>query len=332
MPWSTADTRNYLAIGQQTARGTEATTFTFAKYNAESGFEVEQEFETEAESGDGQNEGLAYKTFIKADPQLSGNLRPDIFTRLSAYICGSQVAPPSVGAAAVATHVFTPNATIPYLTIEQAYLGGNTIDRVVDCIAKSVTISGEAGKPWKYAAEFVGGGTVYGRNGAASALTATYEANGPYMYAGGAYVLDGATSLDVEKFEFKFERVLDEDLFTVSPFRRAVVALKQKVSLDSTYIVEDDDLYQKVKFGAAGGTVIPVNLSTGAFAAQSIGQSSQMARIDIPLLYHVDAKLNRLDPDAKTVKIDLVSMGVKGGTGILQLRSNVIGIPSAIIT
>lgn len=331
MPWSSSDPRNYLAVGQQPARGTEATTFTFVKYNAESGFEVEQEFEVEPEAGDGQNDGLAYKTFVKADPQAVGNLRPDIFTKLSAWVLGSQIAPPSVGAAAVATHVFTPNATVPYLTIEQAYLGGNTIDRVVDVLAKSLTISGEAGKPWKYSAEFIGGGTVYGRNGAASALTATYEDNGPYKFAGGAYLVDGATTLDIEKFEYKFERVLDEDLFTTSPFRRAVVALKQKVSLDSTFIVEDDDLYQKVKYGAAGGTTIPVNLSTGAFAAQSIGQSSQMARIDIPLLYHVDAKLNRLDPDAKTVKIDLVSMGVKGATGIVQHRSNVIGVPSQIV-
>lgn len=331
MPWSSADPRNYLAIGQQTARGTEATSFKFIKYNAESGFEVEQEFEVEAEGGDGQNEGLAYKTFIKADPAAAGNLRPDIFTHLSAFIMGSQIAPPSVGANDLATHIFTPNATIPYLTVEQAFIGGNTIDRVVDVNAKSLTITGEAGRPWRFSAEFVGGGTVYGRNGAASALTATYEANGPYMYAGGAYLIDGATSLNVEKFEYKFERKLDEDLFTNAPFRRAVNPLQQKVSLDLTAILEDDDLYQKVKYGAAGGTTIPVNLSTGAFTALSIGTASQMARIDIPLLYHVDAKLNRLDPDAKTVKIDLVSMGVKGATGITQLRSNVLAVPSQIV-
>lgn len=331
MPWSTSDPRNYMAIGQQSAKGTEATTFTFIKYNAESGFEVEQEFEVEAEGGDGQNEGLAYKTFVKADPALAANVRPELFTKLSAWIMGSQIAPPSVAAATLATHVFTPNATIPWLTVEQAFMGGNSIDRVTDSLMKKLTIEGEAGKPWRMSAEFVGGGTVYGRNGAASALTATYEANGPYMYAGGAYLIDGATRLDIEKFTFSFEREIDDSLFTVSPFRYSAVPLKQSVSLDATFVAEDDDLYQKVKYGAAGGTVIPVNLSTGSFQAQSIGGSSQMAQINVPLLYHVDAKLNRLDPDARTVHVDLISMGVKSATGIVQMRSTVVGIPSAIV-
>lgn len=331
MPYSSSDPANYFAVGQQSARGTEASSFKFWKYGEGTGFEIDSDHESEFEGGDGQAQGLHYKTAIKADPQLTGNARPDFFTHVSAFVMGSQIAPPSVGATDLASHVFVPNATVPYLTVEQRWRAGNSIDRVTDTIVKAVEIKGEANKPWRITAEMVSGATVYLRNGAASALTAAFESNPPFMYAGGAYLIDGATSLDITNFTYKFERGVDDDLYTLSPYRRAVVPLNYAVSLDFQVIVENANLYEKVVAGAAGATQIPVALPTGAFRAQSIAGSSQMAQIDIPLLNYVGAKVNRIEPDGKTVLLDVVAMGVKGATGIVQHRSNVLAVPSQIV-
>src|SRR4051812_22510228 len=125
MPFSSNDPKDYLAIGKQSAAGTEATTFKFVKYLT-GGLDVAQENETIYEGGDGQDPGLVYKSRVKPDGSFDVYARPDTFTYLAAWAMGSGVDPAST--AAVASHIYTPNSTVPFLTVEQCWGGGNNAD------------------------------------------------------------------------------------------------------------------------------------------------------------------------------------------------------------
>jgi hypothetical protein len=322
MAFSSNDPRNYLAIGKQSAKGTEATSFKFVRYLS-GGVNVAQESESIYTGGDGQDVGLVYKARVRPDGEFDTYAWPDQFAYLSAYAMGSGVTPASVSDVEVATHIYTPNATIPYLTVEQAFGGGNAIDRVSDAIFSGLTIEGEAGMPWRISVPFVGGGTLYYRDGAASALTSVIESGDPAMFAGGAVLIDAATSLDVRKFTYAFERNVDGDLFTNQMFRREVVPLTRGLTVNMEVVYQDPDLYKKVFYGA--GSVVPFNLATGAFHAERTLTASQLLAVDVPNLRYMGVELNRLEPDGQTLIYNVSAQAVKAGTGITQIRANITG-------
>jgi hypothetical protein len=327
MGYSSADPRNYLAIGRQADATTEATSFKFLKYLGDSGFDVGITAESVFEGGDGQDQGLHYRSQTRPDGSFDVYVRPDAFAFLSAYVLGSGVTPAST--AAIASHLYTPNATMPYLTVEQAWGGGNKIDRVSGALLTGMTVTGEAGAPWRITTPFVGGGTPYYRDGAASALSPSLETGDPAMYAGGAYLVNGATEVDIRRFTYNFARSVDDGLFTVNTFRRKVVPLSRTVSLDFQMIWQDQSIYNQIAYG--GGSVTPESLATGSFHAERRLTASQLVAIDVPNLRYTSVGVNRLEPDGQTVVLDVSAMGVKAGTGIVQHRANITGQPTSYL-
>lgn len=318
MGYSSNDPRAYFALARQSAVNVEAMTgFKFIKFLGDSGLDLAIETESIYEGGDGQDVGLVYKSKVKPDGQINAYARIDTWTYLSAWVLGSgAVLGTGVG---IGTSIFVPNATVPYLTVEQAWGGGNQIDRAMDAILTGMTVEGEAGMPWRLSVPFVGGGTAYYRDGSASGLSPALESGDPAMYAGGAYLIDGATSLDVRRFTYTFARQVDDDLFTTSPYRRKVIPLSRSVELTMQVIWQDQAYWKNIQYG--GGSQIPFALATGAFHAERQLTASQLIALDIPNLRYTNVSVNSLEPDGQTMVLDISAMGVKAGTGIVQHRS-----------
>jgi len=327
MGYSSADPANYLAFAKQANEATEATTgFKFLKYLGDSGMSLETTTESVYEGGDGQDQGLHYKSKVKPDGQAQVFARPDSFAFLSAWALGSGVTPPST--ALVASHVYTPNATIPALTMEQAWGGGNQIERVLNTVITGFQVEAEAGMPWRVTVPFIGGGTPYVRN-ATQILSPTLESGDPAMFAGGAYVITGATSLDVTRWSYNFTRNVDEDLHTNTVFRRKVIPLSRSVELSMQLIWQDQALWKQIDYGAS--PFVTEALASGAFHAERQLTASQLIAIDVPALKWTNVEVNRLEPDGQTVVLDLSAKGVKGSTGICQHRINVLGTPTSYL-
>jgi hypothetical protein len=319
MGFSSSDPRNYVALAQQTDANTEATTgFKFVKYL--NGTDVSPEIDTQSifEGGDGQAQGLVYRQHTKNDGQIVAYARPDMFTYLSSWSLGSAV---SVGTSVgVGTSIFTPNATQRFLTIEGAFGGGNQIDRVLSGLLTGFQVEGNAGEPWKVTVPYVGGGTPYFRDGAASALSPVLESGDPAMYAQGAYLIGGATEVDILQWTYNFQRNVDDNLYTVNTFRRKVVPLSYTVSLDMQVIMQTQNYYKEFQYG--GGSMVPATLATTSFHAERILTASQKLAIDIPFLRVTNITANRFNPDGETVVLDISAIGVKSaGTGIVQHTS-----------
>lgn len=318
MGYSSADPRNYFALAKQTAVDVEASTgFKFVRYLGNTGFDVQLDTQTIYEGGGGQDPNLSYRQHTKADGSLDAYARPDMFTYLSAWSLGSAAAVgTSVG---VGTSIYTPNATMPFLTAEQAWGGGNQIDRTSNVLLTGFQVQSQAGDPWTITVPFVSGGTPYYRDGAASALTAVLETGDPAMHAGGAYIINGASTIDLRSFNYNFQRKVDDNLYTNTTFRRKVVPLTRTVSVDMQIIWQDQAYYKQVLYG--GGSIVPANLATGAFHAERQLTASQLIAIDVPLLNLTDVTVNRLMPDGETVVLDIHGEGLKGGTGLVQHTS-----------
>lgn len=325
MGFSSSDPRNYVALGKQADANTEATEFKFVKYL--NGTDVSPEIDSQAifEGGDGQAQGLVYRQHTKNDGQIVAYARPDMWTYLSAWSLGSAV---TVGTSLlIGTSIFTPNATVRFLTVEGAWGGGNQIDRVMSGILTGFQVEGAAGEPWKVTCPYIGGGTAYYRDGAASALSPVLETGDPAMYAGGAYLIGGATEIDILQWTYNFSRNVDDGLFTTSQFRRKVVPLSYSVSLDMQVIMQTQAYYKNFIYG--GGSMVPNSLATTAFHAERQLAASQLLAIDVPFLRITNVTANRFNPDGETVVLDISAQGTKSaGTGIVQHTSVHNAVPA----
>src|SRR5512144_2205945 len=74
---STNQPGNYIAVGLQPSKDTEATTFYFLRHLDGSGFDIDIDEERIREGGDGQEIGTSWRRLVKADGNLVANARPD---------------------------------------------------------------------------------------------------------------------------------------------------------------------------------------------------------------------------------------------------------------
>jgi hypothetical protein len=331
--WSSNRPSDYFAVGVQSAKGTEAGTFFFPKHLTGSGFENKPETAQEREGGGGQEVGLVYKKVIKGDGNAVLNLRG--VGAVYAIIDGvlgktATTSGPVASTAGIGGDVPTgmqkarivPAATLPYLTFEQRY--SDEIERVSDSKVNQAVIEGGAGLPLKISAAISGAGTLYQRD-IASALTPAYDTGDPIYFPQGSYVLNAATSAGatvgnttgakMTKFKVTAARHLDEGVQTTGLFRDDLIELTSDYNFDCTLKYEDRSLYQAVQFN--GGSVVPIPVASISFTGYTTnGQPSGATQfrsitINMQNLLAQDAKVNKLEPDGKTVYIDLTCSTVK---------------------
>jgi hypothetical protein len=312
--WATNNPADYFALGKQSAKGTEATTFYFFRHLDGTGLEDDIQFESVKEGGDGQEVGLRYKTAINMDGQGVANARPEGAARIFSWALGQDtVANATIGPTACQIHTAAPvTATTAYLTADQRF--ADEIERVSDVTIDTLQIDGEAGRPLKLTFTLAAGGTPYQRD-TASALTPTRETLQPFFYPGASFTLNGVGSAAMTKFTGKVSRNLDKDIRTTQLFRDDVLPLAYDVDLDLTLKYEDRTIYQAVHYG--GGSVIPINLATGSLKVVSefgTGTGYRFLELNWPILDLVGGKVNKLDPDGKTMYLDVTAMGRKSGT------------------
>lgn len=331
----TNDPNDYFAFGVQSAKDVVTAAFQFPKHLDGSGFDVDQESDRIHEGGDGQEVGLSYRTMVKADPQLIALARPVTSAQMWAGVLGID----TVGSAAVATlarHTLSPAASLPYHTIEQR--SGDIVERVTNGVFTSLAYEGEAGKPWTLTGQMLSAGTVTIRE-AGSALTPSRELGKPHFYPNGSYLVDGFASYAqlLTKVKVEVQRGVDDGIQTTGLAREDVVPLSFDVNVDATVKVTSRDFYRKCRYTPTGST-IPVDFATGSLDLSTLqstfinGSVSAVGlhRVVCPLLEWIDAKINRLDPDGKTVYLDVVGASVKGATNAIFAQIDTVDIPAYV--
>lgn len=316
----TNEPANYFAIGKQSAKDTEASTFHFLKHLDGTGLERDDAIESIREGGDGQEVGLRFRTAVSLDGAAVANARPELAARLFAYVLHSDSvsAPASdAGAGECQIHTAVPTHRGPsnpyYLTIEQHW--GDETERVSNAQVTELSVEGEQGRPVKLTANFIGGGTPYHPTGP---QTPTRESAQPFFFPNASIVVDGSGTTKITKFKVGIRRGVDDAIRTTSLHREDVVPLNFDTDLEATFKYESNTLYRKVH--ALGGSQVPLDalgLATGSFkftAEFGADPDQRLFEVALPAFQYTGARVNKLDPDGKTMYIDVSGMGIKGAT------------------
>jgi hypothetical protein len=337
---STSEITNYFAWGVQEAKDVAATTFYFAKHLNGTGFDVENEVSAERVGGSGKEIGLVYKTAVKADGSVVTYAWPDGFARLLATALGSDVpsqlhAPASAASQVLSVHYISPTtgATLPYLTMNQQW--ADEVEQVTNCLWSDLKIEGEAGKPIKITGQFISGGTPQVKTSALSPVVR--EAGPPLMIPGASALIQvhGGGALESEsfqltKFNIEIKNALDDAIRTLTLFREDVVWNTVDFNLDGTMKYVNHNIWNEIHYG--GGTQVPVPVPTGSFSFFSAAPGLQFtggaegvygsmsALVNMPLLMIANAKVNRLDPDGKTMYLDFTGYTVANATSAIWAK------------
>lgn len=329
---ATNEGSNYFALGLQPNKDTEAASFYFLRHLSGSGLEVDTQVEAIKEGGDGQEVGLRYKVAFSMDGAAIANGRPEWAVRAFSWALGAATAvTPPVGLGGNASGVaqlYTSYAVAsqPYLTADQGY--ADQVERVRAAQITELTIEGETGRPMKITTNIIGGGTPYAPT---TALTPTRETGQPFFYPGGSYVISQASGAKMTKYAAKFSRQSDADIRTTQIYREDIIPLAFDAELSGTLKYEDAGLYDLAQYDASK-LFVANDLPTMAFqAVQSFGAGTnqRFMEINFPVLQITAAKVNKLDPDGKTMYIDFTAAGIKGAT--YQVFTRVLA-PSGVAT
>jgi len=310
---------NYFALGKQSAKDTEATTFTFLRHLDGTAMEVQEEVQREREGGDGQEVGLIYKTSIDMDGQAVFNSRPEVSARVWAWTLGADSvgAPAGIGSTASGVaneHTAVPTSTVPYLTAEQFW--ADQVERSPNVQITELELAWEQGRPFKVTPKFIGGGSPYSPTAAQSP---TRETGPPFYYPLASVVLDGAANTLITKGRITIKRGVDDGIRTIGLNREDVVALNFDTDAELTvkYDNATASLYDKTHFGGAGGSQIPFDLATTSlsiYQALGAGTNARYMQIGLNALNLIGARANKLDPEGKTMYADLSFAGYKSAT------------------
>lgn len=322
----TNESANYFAIAKQSAKDTEGATFTFLRHLDGTALELEEQVESVREGGDGAEVGLRYKTAINMDGQAVVNERPEIGARLAAWAFGSDTTSAPAGLATTASGVCNEHLSVPshtnaaYLTLEQYF--ADEIERVTNGQVSKLTLEFEQGRPLKITPEFMGGGSAYRRD-VASALTPTRETGQPFMYPGASIVVDGVGSYaKITKGKITFTHNLDGDIRTTGLNREDVVALTIDTDVEFTAKYEDKGYYDKAHYG--GGSQVPFDLATSSlklYTTFGSGTNIRYQEWGVNQFHITGARVNKLDPDGKTMYLDVAGMGYKAATNQVYCRT-----------
>lgn len=308
---------DYVALGFQPGKDSEAVSFYFLKHLSGTGVEIDPDTERVYEGGDGQEVGYSYRKMVKADGALAAAARPYVTGLFGAAVLGrdqATVVVPSTAQGPLVDHFLTPQASIPYMTIEEKWADERV--RHTNIVHTGLDVEFEAGSPLKLTTQVIGGGTTY--RPLDGEKTPVREAGKPIFYPGASLTLTGAgAGAKITKGKLTFNRGVDDTIQTTGLNREDVIPLTQNTQADLTIKYENSSLWRQAHMG--GGTTVPVDLATIGISLTAM-RGPHGVQIEQPLLEITGAKVNRLEPDGKTMFLDVAAQSVKGATHPFWMR------------
>lgn len=318
----TNDPTNYFAIGLQSAKDVDATTFYFMKHLDGTGFDVKPDVSSERVGGSGREVGLRYRTKVTADGAYNQYAQSDFAGRVLYAALGTDTvtAGPSNASLQLYNHqIVSGGSLLPYQTVEQGW--ADEVERTGNCLISDLKLEGEAGKPVKITGQFVSGGTPHTQS---AALVPARESNELLMVPGGSTAITaqfggaaGASSTQVTKWSVEIKNSLDDNIQTNALNREDVLWLNADYDIDGTFKYINNSFWNQVQYG--GGSQVPTGfLTNGAFTFFTAGPSGTSLKLFAPFVEFTSVKVNRLDPDGKTMYMDFMASTRGIGTQSLQ--------------
>lgn len=313
-PRATSSEAHYVGIGKQSNKGTGVTPTLFAAYQGAVDLDHGQASDPIREAGVGPYVSRNMKTAHDPSGGFALAWRPATLARVAAWFLGTDTV---TGASVPFLHTATPaEALRVWLSVEQAAgVDGDIIERYIDAVIKSMTISCEGNADLMASIQWFALAPTW----RTAATVPTYEtgvsgvsAGGPYRGAEATYTVDGVSAANVQSFEIGLEWSYDEDIRLASVTRSDALKLELGGTVKVKQLIQataDIDEFRKVNYGSASGTAANRNLATGSFTALfNNGLASTNARtltLTVPQITWEKASYSALNPDGETMYLEL---------------------------
>lgn len=298
----------YVGFDAQTDKTTDVAPTTFLRLASEEALEQTQEvIEVPSLNADREIDAIL-KTSHKPGGSFQTYARPGLGAQLLAYGLGSD----TVTAGTVYTHTIIKANIIPWISIERQL---DNIERFIGCKINQIVVTGNSAQPVMLDINFLACDSEI----QASAASASYQTDEPFMFHDGTYTLDSGAITTIAAFVITINNNL-ESIQTTS--------FKPNTLLEGRFDVEvtmrlkfeaSDTLYPKVLFGSS--TTLVDTLASGDFTVDlNYGSGAGLRRLkfEIPALKHL-AITKHLDPATKAVYLDLRSKPAKSASEIITV-------------
>ncbi|MFA7175206.1 MAG: hypothetical protein WC340_17670, partial [Kiritimatiellia bacterium] len=191
------------------------------------------------------------------------------------------------------THTLTPAdyASMPWASLERS-IAAEIVERIIDVRIQSIELTGESGLPLKATVNYL----AITSEKQASAQSATYETEMPFLFYGGTYTEDGSdVSALFRKFSLKLDNVYDADDQTDGYLRSDIPLIRRDVTGSWVYRMAAGTPYTAAHYD--GSDDPNSSMSTGSLTivqTYGTGTSARTITITIPRIVHT----------VKTVELD----------------------------
>jgi hypothetical protein len=281
----------YFGLAKQSAFNTPLAPTAFPRWLDGSGVEPDAQFEELPEGDGSQDMSLVFKTKQLWKPKLVFYPRPQELGEIVAAMMGAG-SDTVTGAAAPYTHTFTIKDAPAYYSIEMGMTdpavpaANRWIVRVQDCVLTNFDLEGEANRPLKTTAEYVGRKAQL----LGTAATVTLEAADCMRFVNGVFTINGSDlSARITKFKITVNRGVDDNIMTNEITPKDFIWGSRKISIDFEILYDSNDFMRLVYFGGTSGTTDSPNEGIGSidFTFYKSGDPTQESfEIKIPKVFY----------------------------------------------
>jgi len=166
-------------------------------------------------------------------------------------------------------HLFKPQSALDFYTFEYGQplgIANQIMARIADCMITELTLDASPGRPVKASISFVG---KYAQQ-QASLAAAVFDAGTPLHTSNSTFIVDGTTSLWVEKFKFTYKLNVNEGLIFTHNYPETFLLERRKVTVDYDLLFQDSTTFNKFISGGvtttpvAGTTIDSATVATGS--------------------------------------------------------------------
>lgn len=312
----------YLGLAKQAAFNTPLAPTVFPRWLDGSGVEPDARFEELPEGDGSQDMSLIFKSKQLWKPKVVFYPRAVEVGHILLAALGSGADTVS-GAADPYTHTMTIQDAPVYYTVELGMTDpavtnpNKLIVRVQDCIVTQLDIEGEANRPLKVTAEYVGRKATL----QSTPATVTLEAADCLRFVNGVFTIDGTDlSARITKFKITMNRGVDDDIMTNEITPKDFIWGSRKITIDFELLYNSNDFFRKVYFGGASGTTDSPTEGTGSinftFYEGGVTTSNRSLQVSIPKVFYTGKPVSpRLD--GKVLRQEAMATAARPNSGAI---------------
>lgn len=241
---------------------------------------------------------------VLADNSLTGGTTPSV-----------SIVETTPGVADVGTHIITPAATLPWLTVEERLGASLESFRYTDCRINSLRLEGDANGYLMGSANIIG---LTGESGFSEQSTPPFDES-PLIVMSNVVFSFGGTDLEAKSFSLDFTNNIENDDFRIGSVSLSdAVPKRRELTIGGAYRPDDATLWKQAMWGSSAVEVpqagaaykgpVTITISTYETIGGTDGGTVFSCTFNVPYAAIAPFKINPQGDDVIQTDIELTAL------------------------